>query len=51
MSYSSHLLKDYHELDYIKKYKKFLPDLISIELENSFKELLEIKKYLEKIIE
>ncbi len=50
MSYSSHLLKDYHELDYIKKYKKFLPRFISIELENPLREQLKIKKYLEKII-
>ena len=50
MSYSSHLLKDYHELDYMKKYKKFLPNFISIELENPLREQLKIKKYLEKII-
>lgn len=50
MSYSSHLLKDYHELDYMKKYKKFLPRFISIELENPIREQIKVKKYLEKTI-
>lgn len=50
MTYTSHILNDLSELNYIKKYKEFLPRFLSIELENSFKEQLEIKKYLEKII-
>jgi hypothetical protein len=50
ITYTSHILNDLSELDYIKKYKEFLPLILSIELENSFKEQLEIKKYLEKII-
>ncbi|MDD5490110.1 MAG: hypothetical protein PHP25_05535 [Candidatus Moranbacteria bacterium] len=48
--YSSHILENLSELDYIKEYKKYLPDLISIELENSITEQLEAKKYLEKLI-
>jgi len=47
---SSHWMKNLSELDYIKKYIKYLPDIISIELENSFKEQLKAKAYLEKII-
>lgn len=38
-------------MDYVKKYKKYLSDIISIELENSFKEQLKVKQYLEKILE
>jgi hypothetical protein len=34
----------------LKKYVEYLPDILGIELENSFKEQLEIKKYLEKIV-
>lgn len=49
-NYSSHKLADIKELDYIKKYKKYLRGYIAIELENSLVEQLEIKKYLEKII-
>lgn len=48
--YSSHWLDDLSELNYIKKYLVFLPEIISIELENSFVEQLKAKKYLEKMI-
>jgi len=48
--YSSHFLKKLSEVDYIKKYIKYLPKYVSIELENSFKEQIEVKKYLKKII-
>jgi hypothetical protein len=49
-TYSSHMLGDYKNLDYIKKYLQYMSNIISIELENSFEEQLEIKKYLDKII-
>ena len=48
--FSCHIMNDLQELDYVKKYVYILPDIISIELENSFKEQLGVKKYLEKII-
>ncbi len=48
--YSYHYLNKLRELDYVKKYIKYLPDIISIELENSFKDQLKVKDYLEKII-
>lgn len=50
LTYASHKLEEFNELDYVRKYKEYLPDIISIELENSFKEQLEAKKYLENII-
>lgn len=50
MIYSSHWLEKMEELDYVKKYVQYLPKHVSIELENSFREQLEVKKYLEKII-
>lgn len=49
-NFNSHDLSDLSELDYVKKYKNYLADIISIELENSLKRQLEVKKYLEKII-
>lgn len=48
--YDSHELGALKELDYIKKYKKYLPNIISIELEDSIEKQLEAKKYLEEII-
>ncbi len=48
--YSSHYLTELKELDYVKKYKNYLADIISIELENPFKRQLDVKKYLEEII-
>lgn len=49
-SYDIHKLNSFSELNYIKKYLKYLPNIISIELENSFEEQLKIKEYLEKTI-
>lgn len=45
-----HIMNDLNQLNYIKKYLKYLPEYVSIELENSFEEQLEVKEYLEKII-
>jgi hypothetical protein len=46
----THFLKKLSDLDYIQKYFDYLPEIISIELENSFREQLKVKEYLEKII-
>jgi len=48
--YSKHTFEDLSEFDYIKDLKEYLPELISLELENSFEEQLKVKKYLENII-
>jgi hypothetical protein len=45
---SRHTLKALNEVDYVAKYKKYLPRYISLELQNSFEQQLEIKKHLEK---
>lgn len=49
-TYGRHTVKDLNEINYIKNFIKYLPDIISIELENSFEEQLKVKEYLEKII-
>lgn len=49
-NYSKHIFDDLKEFGYIKNFIDFLPDLISLELENSLEEQLKAKKYLEKII-
>lgn len=49
--YDDHNLAELSELDYVKKYKNYLADIISIELENFLKRQLEVKKYLEKILD
>ncbi|MDP1833369.1 MAG: hypothetical protein Q8L11_00355 [Candidatus Moranbacteria bacterium] len=48
--YSSHWLDNLSEVDYVKKYRVYLPKIVSIELENPLEEQLEIKKYLDRII-
>ncbi|MDD5031974.1 MAG: hypothetical protein PHR36_02910 [Patescibacteria group bacterium] len=48
--YNSHWLKDLSELDYVKRYVKYLPPICAIELENPLKRQMEAKKYLEEII-
>jgi len=48
--YSDHNLNELSEMDYVKKHKNYLADIISLELENPLKRQLEVKKYLEKII-
>lgn len=45
-----HTLSDFKQLNYIKNFLEYLPEIVSIELENTFKEQLEVRKYLEKII-
>jgi hypothetical protein len=45
-----HWLSDLSQLNYVKKYVQYLPEYVSIELENSFEEQLKVKEYLEKII-
>jgi len=49
-TYSSHYLYNLNEVDYVKEYLQYLPQTISIELENSFQEQIAIKKHLEKFL-
>lgn len=48
--YASHWIDNLDELNYLKRYNKYMPQYISIELENPFKTQLKVKEYLEKII-
>lgn len=48
--YDLHKMDSISQFDYIKKYIKYLPEILGIEIENSFKEQLTVKEYLEKII-
>lgn len=50
MEYADHRYNDMEEFDYIKKYIKFLPRIISIELEDSFFRQLKVLEYLKSII-
>jgi len=50
MEYCEHMLDEISEVDYVKKYIKYLPKYISLELENCFEEQLKVKKYLEEIL-
>ncbi len=48
--YSFHYLKNLEEIEYIENYIEYLPEVVSIELENSFKEQIKIRSQLKKII-
>jgi len=50
MHYDEHVFENLSEFDYMKRYKQYMPEYISIELENSIKDQLRAKEYLEKII-
>lgn len=50
-SKAKHFAKNKRYFNYIKKYKKYLPDVVSLELENDFSEQLIFKKYIEEILD
>lgn len=50
MRFSAHWMKDISEFDYVKKYINYIPEFLSIELENSFEEQLKVKEYLNSLI-
>lgn len=49
-TYEKHWFDNLTNFDYIAKFKNYLPNIISLELENSFEEQLKVKEYLENII-
>ncbi len=49
--YECHTMNEMSEMDYLKKHKECLGEFNAIELNNSFLEQLQVKKYLEKIFE
>jgi hypothetical protein len=50
VGFDRHYMKKLKWLDYVEKYTQFLPHYVSLELENSFEEQLQAKKYLENIL-
>jgi hypothetical protein len=48
--YNNHFMNDLSELDYVFNYIEYLPEIISIELENDFASQLKAKEHLNKII-
>lgn len=49
-AYSDHQMAKLDELEYVGKYVDYLPEYVSLELENPFEVQLRAKEYLEKII-
>jgi hypothetical protein len=45
-----HYMISFDEMDYVKNYADYFPKYLSIELENNFEQQLEVKKYLEKLL-
>ncbi|MFW5884730.1 MAG: hypothetical protein ACOCUF_00645 [Patescibacteria group bacterium] len=50
-SFAKHSFRNLREFDYMVNFVNFLPDLVSLELENSFQEQMKVKRYLEKNLE
>jgi len=48
--FASHDLRKLEDLDYLKNYIKYLPEILGLELENSIKQQLEAQKHLEEIL-
>jgi len=48
--FDHHTFKNLSEFNYLKKYKKFLPKFIALEVENNIAEQLGAKKYIEKLL-
>ena len=48
--YDSHHYQNLSEFDYLKRYRRFLPTILALELENSLKQQLKAVKYLQKIL-
>ena len=48
--YDSHYFQNLSEFDYLKRYRKILPTIAAIEIENPISEQLKIKTYLKKIL-
>jgi len=46
----SHWADKEKDFNYILKYVDYLPEIMSLELENSFKEQMKFKKYIERIL-
>jgi len=50
--HSQHYFEDLADFDYLKNYpQKYFPPIIALELENSLEEQLQVKEYIEKIME
>ena len=50
--YSQHYFESLADFDYLKNYpRKYFPPIIALELENSLEEQLQVKEYIEKIME
>lgn len=50
VGFDRHYMEKLEWLEYIEKYSQFLPYYVSLELENSFEQQLQAKKYLENIL-
>jgi hypothetical protein len=48
---SGHYMCSLDELDYMAAYRDYLPQYISLEIENSFEQQLKAKRYLEKLLQ
>lgn len=50
MGYDKHTFSDLGEFDYVARYKKYLSEIIALELESSIYKQLSVKSYLENLL-
>jgi uncharacterized protein YifE (UPF0438 family) len=50
MEYADHDFNNVNEFDYLKKYKKYLPKYLALEINNDIKSQLQAKKYIQKLL-
>jgi hypothetical protein len=50
LSSKLHYLRDLTDLDYMADYVEYVPDIVSIELENPFSEQIVVRDYLERML-
>lgn len=50
LAYSDHFFNNLNEFDYLKKYKKYLPKYLALEIENDISDQLRAKKYIQKLL-
>lgn len=48
--YDLHFISNYSELNYLSDYKEYLPEIVSLELENSLEEQLKARDYIGRIL-
>jgi hypothetical protein len=50
LEYGDHFFRNLNEFNYLKKYKKYLPKYLALEINNNIEEQIKAKKYIQKLL-